>query len=91
MNASRENQEKLDTLGGRIRAMRQAHNLTVTDTAARVGISRVQLTQWEAGRVLEPGAYQLLRFTKLVDVNLNWLLERAGPDPEILRRPKRQK
>lgn len=75
----------LRTLGGRIRAVRKARKLTVVAAAREVGISRVSFSQWESNVVKDPGVTSLLKFTELCEVDLNWLLDRKGTDPEIVR------
>ena len=93
MESPQESQD-LETLGGRIRAVRKARKLKAIAVSNYVGISRVTFWGWETGEVREPGVYQLFAFTKLADINLSWLLVREGPDPEILKpipsRPKRR-
>jgi len=76
----------LKTISGRIKAAREAKSLTVTETAERIGISRVQLHAWENGTVTEMRVGPLVEFTSLTKVSLDWLIDRRGPDPD-LRRP----
>src|ERR1700752_1435005 len=82
--ATSEDQPKLDTIGDRIHAVRKAKHLPLTSTATQIGISRTSLRQWENGKVRHPNMAVLGKFAKLADVNQNWLLRRAGDDPEFL-------
>ncbi len=86
-----QQRQNLETLGGRIRAVRKARKLTAIAVADYVGISRVSFWGWENDDVKDPGAYPLFAFTKLVDIDLNWLLVREGPDPEVLKPVAREK
>jgi transcriptional regulator with XRE-family HTH domain len=79
----------LETLGGRMRAARMNKRLSVVETATSIGVSRVSYGQWESGDIEEPSARKLLHFTRLVDVDLYWLLDRQGPDPEDIKHLKR--
>jgi transcriptional regulator with XRE-family HTH domain len=88
METQQQNATGLETLGGRIRAARMAKKLTVVAVARSVGVSRVCVSQWESGTIEEPKLNNLLAFTQLVDVRLDWLLTRKGMDPKKLVRPK---
>lgn len=79
----------LDTLGGRIRAARKGNKLTIGEAAARIDISRTSLSQWENGGVLEPNTENLIAFTELTNITLDWLLSRKGEDPKFLSNPQR--
>jgi transcriptional regulator with XRE-family HTH domain len=81
---------KLKTLGQRIRAVRVARHLTVIEVSQRVGISRVSYYAWEKDEVKDPGLTQILAFTDLVDVSLDWLLRRKGNDPDFIKEEKRE-
>lgn len=81
---------RLDSLGGRIRAVRLARGLNVNTAARAVGISRTSFTHWESNITREPRVENLLAFTKLTDVDLDWLLERRGDDPDLGRDNYRQ-
>ena len=84
MQASEQKKADLDSIGGRWRAAREASRLSVATVADRVGISRVSVYAIEKGKVPDPTISSLLAFTKLCDIDLNWLAERTGPDPEII-------
>ena len=93
MEVTQHTDGNLDTMGRRIRAARMATRLSVTTTANSVGISRVQLTDWEADRVAEPKLSKIMGFARLCDVNLDWLVDGRGPAPEFIktvhRRPQK--
>jgi transcriptional regulator with XRE-family HTH domain len=83
MLLSAKDDSTLETVGGRIRAARKARKLRIGAVAAQIGLSRTSLSQWEAGAVKNPDVVKLGRFVKLVDVSLDWLLERKGDDPDL--------
>jgi len=78
-----QSDDQLETIGGRIRAAREAKALSVPETAIFLGMSRVQLYAWEKGTVTDMRVGQLVEFSKLTEVSLDWLLLRRGPDPEV--------
>ena len=80
---------QLDTLGGRIRAVRTALNMRLGDTANKIGVSRTSLGQWEAGAVKKPDVDKLAAFTSLTKISLDWLIEGNGDDPEFLLQARR--
>lgn len=62
-----------ETVGGRIRAMRLANNLTQEDFANELGVSRSAIAQWEtdrAGQVRE----NLERIAKVLKTSVGYLL-----------------
>lgn len=73
----------LETIGGRIRASRKARGLKLTTTAELCGLSRTSFAQWENGGVKNPDMTKLGKFVRLVDVSLDWLIDRKGPDPDL--------
>lgn len=82
---------QLDTIGGRIKAVRMALKLRLGDTANKIGVSRTSLGQWEADAVKNPDVEKLAAFTSLTDVSLDWLIEGKGDDPEFLAQARRSK
>ncbi len=80
---------QLDTLGGRIRAVRTALNMRLGETANKIGVSRTSLGQWEAGAVKKPDVDKLAAFTSLTKISLDWLIEGIGDDPEFLLQARR--
>lgn len=75
---------QLDTLGGRIRAVRTALKMRLGDTANKIGVSRTSLGAWEADEVKNPDVDKLAAFTSLTKISLDWLVEGTGDDPEFL-------
>jgi transcriptional regulator with XRE-family HTH domain len=82
---------QLETLGGRIRAVRTARKLRVGDTAKKIGVSRTSLTSWETNSVKIPDVDKLAAFTRLTEVSLDWLIEGKGEEPEFLAQARRSK
>ena len=74
----------LETMGGRIRAVRKARRLKLGAVASQIGLSRTSFSMWEVDRVTNPDVDKLRRFSSLVDVSLDWLIDRKGKDPEFL-------
>jgi transcriptional regulator with XRE-family HTH domain len=63
------------TLGERLRHARQMRNLTQDQLAARCGVSRSVISQWETGVVQEISATHLFCTARALRVSLDWLLE----------------
>ena len=80
---------QINTLGGRIRAVRVALNMRLGGTANKIGISRTSLGQWEADAVKNPDVDKLAAFSKLTDVSLDWLIDGRGDTPTFLAAPRR--
>jgi len=78
------NEAALDTLGGRIRAVRKARRLKINNVATEIGLSRTSFSMWEGNHVANPDVGKLRRFSSLVDVSLDWLIDRKGKDPDFL-------
>jgi transcriptional regulator with XRE-family HTH domain len=78
----------LDTLAGRMEAARLGRGLTKIAVANQLGVSRIAVYEWLNGTTTKPGIDNLLAFTKLTDISLDWLVERRGPDPQFLRLKK---
>jgi transcriptional regulator with XRE-family HTH domain len=82
----------LDTLGGRIRAVRKARGLKVGNTSQQIGVSRTTFSAWEAGAVKNPDMDKLGKFVELTNVSLAWLVRRAGDDPDLtMPAPRRRR
>src|SRR5690349_8956333 len=82
--AMQPHKTNLDTLAGRIRAILDARDITVTDAAKAVGVSRPMFSLYASGAVKKPAADKLVNFSKLTDISLDWLISRRGPDPLLL-------
>jgi transcriptional regulator with XRE-family HTH domain len=79
---------KLTTLGGRIKAARKARGLSIIECSSPIQLSRTSLMAWEADNVKNPDVTKLMAFTQLVDVSLEWLLHRTGGDPDLTPKGK---
>ena len=82
-----KDKDQLDTLGGRLRAVRLAMNMQAGTTAEELELSRTTYAQYENGTVKKPDVSKLLKFTKITDISLDWLIERKGADPVVLKHP----
>lgn len=71
----------LETLAGRIKALRVARGMKRYEVAEKVGVSRVCYHDWETGNVAEPKLGPIVAFAELVDIDMDWLIRRKGPDP----------
>jgi len=84
MELPMRNLPDLSTLGGRIRSVRKALGMKVVTVSEKVGISRTSWTQWESNVVANPSRDVLTEFSKIAEIDLDWLIERKGDDPEFL-------
>ncbi len=65
-------------LGTLVRASRQEHRLTQEELARRVGVSRSEISEIEAGRVKQPRAGLFARLCRALDLPAAALLATAG-------------
>lgn len=70
----RRREPNLDTVGGRIQAARLTKGLTQDQLAARIGVSKGAVSQWEAGGIKNLTAMNLLRFCEVTEVSARWIL-----------------
>lgn len=73
------------TFGDRLAAAREAHGLTQSDLARRLGIKIKTLRGWE-NDLSEPRANKLQMVSGLLNISLRWLLTGEGEgigEPEI--------
>jgi len=68
------------TLGQRLRSAREAAGLTQDDVAARFGIKRVSVTQWESDTT-RPALTRLPELAALLNTDMEWLLNSQGAPP----------
>jgi transcriptional regulator with XRE-family HTH domain len=80
LTEDREHSGPADTLGGRIVNAREAHDLTTSQLAQRMGIETETLNEWETDRA-EPRSERLLTLAGMLDVRPTWLLTGAGEGP----------
>lgn len=77
-----------ETMGDRIKVLRQARNLTQEQLAQEVGVTKSAVSQWEGGNVAN---IKLQTFLKLVDVlqtDTEYLV--FGPDRNQGQRARKQ-
>lgn len=67
----------LNGVGGRIRAARERCGLTQTALAARIGVTRSAVAQWETGRSGQVGS-NLAQIALVLDVGVEHLLLGGG-------------
>jgi transcriptional regulator with XRE-family HTH domain len=72
-----------ETLGSRIRALRQRYRIPVAELAERVGITRQHLYLIEKGIQPDPGVQTILRIANLLHVSTDYLLK-GTPKPRRL-------
>jgi transcriptional regulator with XRE-family HTH domain len=80
--AERE-QDRLATIGGRMRAVRLARGMTAGDIAEQLHVSRPTITTWETDKVEKIDKDKLVDFAKLADVSLKWLMAGTGKKPDL--------
>lgn len=63
-----------DTIGNRLRALREEHELSVTWLAQELGCSRGSIIRWERDRCLIDTRY-LLAYMEYFGVSADWILK----------------
>ena len=63
------------TLGQRIKRLRQAHGSTLAALGDKVGVSRQNVQSWESG-AWAPSLKKLIQLADHYDVSLDWLIGR---------------
>ncbi len=58
---------------GKLKALRQARNLTQAELAKLLGVDRTTVTQWECGKSL-PRASKLIEIAKILKCDVDSLL-----------------
>jgi Zn-dependent peptidase ImmA (M78 family)/transcriptional regulator with XRE-family HTH domain len=72
-----------DSIGARIRKQREAMRMAVGQLAARVGVSRNTITNYEAGKT-EPGASDLVKLVNALGCSISDLMHgEIGPPPRF--------
>ncbi|GAB6042719.1 helix-turn-helix domain-containing protein [Endothiovibrio diazotrophicus] len=66
-------------IGKRIRAARKEAGLTQDELAARVGVSRSAIAQWETRPKVLPSHANMDALTEVLRVNYEWLAKGNGP------------
>src|SRR5690554_6008836 len=67
----------METLGSRIRQARDAARLKQHQVAARFGIKRPTVAQWEAGTA-RPASDKIAPLAEMLGVSVDWLLNGSG-------------
>ena len=76
----------LDTIGGRVKAVRTEMKMKQAEFAEHVGIKHNQVTAIEINRV-PPSVYILRKVVNSTDVTLNWLIEGRDEIKPIIEEP----
>jgi transcriptional regulator with XRE-family HTH domain len=82
------NKRRMETLGARIKALREARGLTLQDLADLCGVTRQAVQQWESGATADIKLDPFLRLAKALATD-PWFLK-WGPtrEPSALGRGK---
>lgn len=72
----------MDTLGNRIKQLREKLGLTQKELALRIGVARSSLASWEVGR-REPDYEMLQKLADALDSNVQYLLTGKNGVSEI--------
>ena len=72
-----DSQTTADSLGGRIRHLRESRGESRMDFAVAVGASEIRVQRWELG-VQAPGMDALQRISEATGASLDWLVRGEG-------------
>jgi transcriptional regulator with XRE-family HTH domain len=75
-----EQEQDLDTFGGRLSRARSAYGLSTEELASRLGVKAATIKAWECDRS-QPSAQRMNRLAGLLSVGLSWLLHGMGTAP----------
>lgn len=75
-----QQEQDLDTFGGRLSRARAACGLSTEELASRLGAKSATITAWECDRS-QPSAQRMNRLAGLLGVSLSWLLHGMGAAP----------
>jgi transcriptional regulator with XRE-family HTH domain len=70
----------MSTVGGRIKYARTARGLTQDQLAAKVGVSKGAVSQWEGNIIRGLTAENLFKLSDAVEANARWILVGKEPD-----------
>jgi transcriptional regulator with XRE-family HTH domain len=73
-------QQELKAIGGRLKMCRIAANLSLTDVAAELRVSRQAVSSWEVGRT-ECGAVQLAALMRVYGASADYVLQGVQTKP----------
>lgn len=79
----------IETMGDRIRMLRQARGLTQPQLAAEVGVSKSAVSQWEDGSVANIKLQTFLRLVEVLRTDYEYLI--FGPDRNQAQRQAKPK
>lgn len=74
----------METMGDRIRTLRESRTLTQEDMGKIIGISGVAISQWESGATKNLRPENFLRFCAYFNVDPYWVVFGADGDPQRL-------
>ncbi len=69
-------------IGARVRELREKHNFTLHDMAAKTGLSKQELSQIESCET-NPPVSSLLKIAKALDVGMSWFFQEKTESAEI--------
>jgi transcriptional regulator with XRE-family HTH domain len=75
-----EQEQDLDTFGGRLARARAASGLSVKELAWQLGVKQATIDAWERDRS-QPSAQRMNRLSGLLSVSLSWMLHGVGTAP----------
>jgi transcriptional regulator with XRE-family HTH domain len=75
--------ERLATVGGRLRAIRMVRGLTTEQVAERLDVSRATISVWEGNKVKKYPHDKIVKFAKMTAVSVEWLMHRVGDAPTV--------
>ncbi len=75
-----EQEQDLDTFGGRLSRARAASGLSTKELAWRLGVKPSTIKAWECDRS-QPSALRMNRMSGILSISLSWLLHGMGTAP----------
>jgi transcriptional regulator with XRE-family HTH domain len=77
-----------ETMGDRIKVLRQARNLTQEQLADRVGVTKSAVSQWEGGNVANIKLQTFFRLLEILQTDYQYLV--FGPDRNQSQKVRKQ-
>jgi transcriptional regulator with XRE-family HTH domain len=74
--------EQMETMGNRIRTLRESRTLSQEDMGKIIGISGAAVSQWESGATKGIRPENFLRFCAYFSVDPYWVVFGADGDPQ---------
>jgi len=72
----------METMGNRIKTLRESRKLTQEEMGKIVGISGASISQWESGAIKNLRPENFLRFCAYFNVDPYWVVFGADGDPQ---------